>query len=403
MGERRSLHRRFHRLNRVAVFVVAVTVVEVHILVQSSQSQFPHPPVGPPPPEPPTESPSDAELGIVMPLPFVARPARRSDVKSAVAFLRLPTWSHGYSRCGSDASEVSCFEVVRAADALRAWEAAVGRGATRGHVWVNITDEPLGDRLSMLYHGLQIAAATNRDLSVDHSRLPFSLPAAVKDSRGADLGGSVTAADHLFGCIDASPRRPRITFSGATWPQVMYTHPTISEWLRTHFSFHAAYFMGNYLFGTTRKAAKRCMLSQAIDAVEGFEYKARDMMKPIDFGPVVGRCGIEPEPKHVMIITSNLSDSAACVLTRLMSARRIVHTFGSRFGFWATAMQGAAGGFVNSIDRICVNMTNSQQGSLWHTFCPPEKNNYIFRTNSRLYICGGTTDDIQLYIRYLLW
>jgi hypothetical protein len=398
-----SARRSPDQLNRVTVFIIAVAVVEVHLIVWSSRSQAPLPPSGPQSPELPTESPSDAELGIVMPLPYVARSARRSDVKSAVSFLRLPKWSHGYSRCDSDLSEVSCFEVVRAADTLRAWESAVGRRTTRGHVWVKISDEPLGDRLSMVYHGLQIAAATNRDLSVDHSKLPFSLPAAVNDSRGIDLGGSVTATDHQFGCIDASPRHPRITFSGATWPQVMYTHPTISEWLRAHFSFHAAYFMGNYLFGTTRKAARGCILGAAIDAVEGFEYKDRDMLKPIHFNKVVGRCGIEPEPKHLMIINSNRTDGAACLLTTLMSAKRIVHTFGSRFGFWATAMQGVAGGFVNSIDGICVNMSNSQQGSLWHTFCPPEKNSYIFRTNSRLYICGGTTDDIRLYIKYLLW
>jgi hypothetical protein len=297
---------------------------------------------------------------------------------------------------------VSCFEIVRAADTLRAWESAVDRRATRGQVWVNITDEPLGDRLSMLYHGLQIAAATSRDLYVDRSKLPFSLPAPVRDSRGADLGGSVIATDHLFGCIDTSARHPRITFSGATWPQVMYTHPTISEWLRAHFSFHAAYFMGNYLFGTARKPAKGCRVRDAIDAVEGFEYEATDMMKPANFNRVVGRCGIEPEPKHVMVITSNHTDQTSCLLTKLMSARRIVHTFGSRFGFWATAMQGAAGGFVNSIDAICVNMPNFQQGSLWHAFCPPEKKDYIFRTNLRLYVCGGTTDDIQLYIKYLL-
>jgi hypothetical protein len=183
----------------------------------------------------------------------------------------------------------------------------------------------------------------------------------------------------------------------------MYKHPIISEWLRGDFSFHAAYFMGSYLFGTARRPAKACMVSNAIDAVEGFEYNDRDMVKPINFHRLVSRCGFEPEPKHIMIITSNQTEQTACLLTKLMSARRIVHTFGSRFGFWATAMQGAAGGFVNSIDGICVNMTNSQQGSLWHTFCPPEKKDYIFRTNSRLYICGGTTGDIQLYIRYLLW
>ena len=65
-------------------------------------------------------------------------------------------------------------------------------------------------------------------------------------------------------------------------------------------------------------------------------------------------------------------------------------------------MQGRKGGFVNTIDKICVNVTNSQCGSLFHTYCPETKYE-IFRTNNRMFVCGPNVNDVRLYIDYLLW
>jgi hypothetical protein len=195
----------------------------------------------------------------------------------------------------------------------------------------------------------------------------------------------------------------------------MYTHPTIAPWLRENFGFHAAYLMGNYLFGTQKPGV--CALKDPMVTIEGHKFpRDRDMMKPSEFREHLPRCGVDPASSllitndgaadgytAVHTMADDLPETNVCSLRKLTSGTRIIQTFGSRLGFWATALQGKAGGFVNAIDRICVNLTNSQQGSLWHTFCPREKEGYIFRTNSRLFACKSDVDDIKLYIDYLLW
>jgi hypothetical protein len=197
----------------------------------------------------------------------------------------------------------------------------------------------------------------------------------------------------------------------------MYTHPVIAPWLRENFGYHAAYLMGNYLFGTSKPETK-CVLNDGSTAVEGFIFENdKDMMQPKEFKKLLPRCGLSADKsvlvtndptsvsgyKAVVKQTEDNAKGQVCAFRKLTSAVRIVHTFGSRFGFWATALQGSPGGFMNGIDRICVNMTNSQQGSLWHTYCPAEKAGYIFRTNSRLYVCASHVNDIKRYIDYLLW
>jgi hypothetical protein len=266
----------------------------------------------------------------------------------------------------------------------------------------------------MLYHGFQIALATNRDLVVDHRKLePLKLPPSIRNS-SADEGGSTLPTDYQFGCADVSSRFPRVQFEAASWPQVLYTHPIVAPFMRENFGYHAAHFLGNFLFGTSAKPTD-CFIG-ANTAVEGWKFPQENDMLPLyDYARHVGRCGVNPQAA-VMVASEKLNivgwqrvevieESAAgniCALRKLMSVKRIIHTFGSRIGFWATAMLGAKGGFVNGIDKICINMTLSQQGSLWHTFVTPEKT-WVYRTNSWFYICGPNVNDARLYIEYLLW
>jgi hypothetical protein len=302
---------------------------------------------------------------------------------------------------------------------LQEWEKTIAKAKTVGYVWVNVEGKPLADRMSMLYHGLQIAASTNRRLFVDRTRFaPLELPEAIEHSQSSMIGDEIQT-DHTFACIDVSDRQPKILFQGASWPQALYIHPTISPWLRKHFGYHAAYFMGNYLFGTIKPPGEECQSGDPVDAVEGFQY-SHDLkiLPPEQFGRVLGRCGIDAEQsvfvlsadaqvpkeaKQFLVLDTTSTESQVCGLRQLMSAKRIIHTFGSRLGFWATAMQGSAGGFVNPLDNICVNMSNSQQGSLWHTYCPKECPMCTYRTNSRLYVCGSDIGNVKSYIEYLLW
>jgi hypothetical protein len=309
---------------------------------------------------------------------------------------------------------VSCFEVVRAARAVQRWE----KSAPTGQVWVHITNETFPDRLSMLYHGLAIGLATNRTVVADHAQFaPLELPAVITNAAAPQEGASLPT-DYQFGCADVSPRFPKLQFAGASWPQVMYTHPVVAPYLRANFGYHAAHFLGNYLFGVAQAPAG-CVVEENV-VIEGWvSPKDGDHLRVSEYERYVGRCGVDSKQARVVTSTEIPTSQAAmyggvdkidgndpkevvCGLRKLVSAKAIVHTFGSRIGFWGTAMLGVKGGFVNGIDRLCINTTNSQQGSLWHTYVPPEKP-WFYRTNTWFYVCGPNVNDARLYVEYLLW
>jgi hypothetical protein len=376
----------------------------------------------PPPPPPPLINPTPSrnltsgnswETAFDLTFPLVTTPIpSKSDISWATNFLRLPVWSRGYVPCDSNQSEVSCFEVVRAARTVQQWE----KSRTTGQIWVQITDESFPDRLSMLYHGLQIALVTNRAVITDHSKFsPLSLPQSILNSPDAQEGSSLPT-DYQFGCADVSPRFPNLQFSGSSWPQVLYTHPIVAPFLRAKFGYHAAHFLGNYLFGESQKP--KCLITEDI-AIEGWQFPGDfDTLKPVDFERYVKRCGVnalsaalittqtipsnQQNGYHAVVKFEDEPESIVCAIRKLMSTTKIIHEFGSRVGFWATAMLGVKGGFVNALDKICINTTNSQQGSLWHTYVPPEKHWY-YRTNTWFYICGPNVNDARLYVEYLLW
>ncbi|KAH0792721.1 hypothetical protein GPJ56_003344 [Histomonas meleagridis] len=352
-----------------------------------------------------------------MPLPLIKRSASESDIQWAQNFLKLPTWSSGYCSCSSACSEVSCFELVRAARKIEDWTQKVKNKETIGQIYVNILNgTPFPDRLTMVYHGLIIAITTNRKLLVNKEFLqPLSLPESIEQP-GINESGQVLLTDYHFGCCDISSRYPNLQIQNASWPQSLYTHPDIAPILREHFGYHSAYFIGNFLFGTTEKPQNECFLTGHKSIVEG--RSVLDMLSPTKFSTYVSRCGIDPLTSVILHDVNNVTDklgfdeaivikkdqkSQVCALRKLTSANRIIHTFGSRLGFWATALQGTRGGAMNAVDKICVNMSNSQQGSLWHTNCPLKYKDFVYRTNSYLLLCDRNTNDIRLYLDYLLW
>ena len=365
----------------------------------------------------------DAEIDTIpfdLSFPIINKSAPEADVKAAEKHLKLPVWSNGYVHCDSPETEVSCYEIVRASKAIKQYEKAVLQGSTKGQVYVDAAPYKLEDRMSMLYHALQIGIATNREVQIDKHLFPFQLPDIIKDSKGK-ISGTELPSDYQFGCANVGQRFPKLLIANITWPQALYTHHIIAPFLRDNFGFHAAYFMGNYLFGTDQKPNEDCLVDNNMKhVVEVHKFKEdREMMKSWEFPNIVKRCGILNDDDVFAITndeqvsfpntnfqrTEHVDDedqSFVCNLRRIVSAEHVVHTFGSRYGFWGAAMQGRKGGFVNSIDKICVNMTNSQCGSLWHTFCPEEKK-WIFRTNNRMFVCGPNVNDVRLYIEYLLW
>jgi hypothetical protein len=350
-----------------------------------------------------------SEFGLAFPITDGPAP-NADDLSWATAYLRLPSWSPGHNPCNSSTREVSCAEVCRAARALKKWETS----PTIGHVWVALGRQRFGDKLSMVYHGLQIAVATRRKLIVDRAQLlPLTLPNSIFHS-AADPAGAALPADWSFGCCDvATDAELRLT--GAAWPQSLYTHPVIAPFLRANFGWHAAYFMGNFLFGTTESPPRSCF-ADAGWVMEAWQHSETDDMARADrYHIIAGTCGVAPA--QTVLVTNDakanisssmyqgvvvVKDDYVCALRKLMFGRVIVQTFGSRLGWWATAMLGRKGLFVNGQEAVCGAMSNSQAGSLWHSYIPFSKDEWVYRINSRFYVCGPNAYDARLYVGYLI-
>ena len=363
----------------------------------------------------------DAEIDSMpfdLPFPIINKTASEKEVQEAEKLMKLPVWSKGYLNCNDSKSEVSCFEVVRAAKAIHEYEKTVNQGFTKGQIYVDAKPYKLEDRMTMLYHAFQIGIATSREVYIDKSLFPFNLSNIIKDSKGK-IAGIELPTDYQFGCANVGQRFQKLLIANVTWPQALYTHHIIAPYLRENFGFHAAYFIGNYLFGTSETPEEDCLVGDIKFAVEAYKYHDNSYMMSLwEFTRYTERCGVIGDAavitndkgsgfentnyKNVNYVEPDEGESFVCNFRKIMSAEYIVHTFGSRYGFWAAAMQGRKGGFVNTIDRICVNVTNSQCGSLFHTYCP-EQLSEIFRTNNRMFVCGPNVNDVRLYIDYLLW
>lgn len=355
------------------------------------------------------------------PLPLINRSALSSETKWAMSFLRMPTWSFGYNQCDSESTEVSCYELFRSAKVIKQWENLIRSKKTIGSIYVDVNNQSISfaDKLSMLYFGLQIAVVTNRELVTNKKIfIPILLPDSIRDPLPNEKHGKLLVADHSFNCVDVSDRFPNLYFNGPSYPQVLYTHPAIAPKLRENFGFHAAHLMGNYLFGQTEKPESKCTFDSPQTVVEGWVFhEDKQILRPDNYSKYLPRCGVTSQSssmvtnekefnskyKDVFKFNDKSNEETLCAFRKITSAKKIVQTFGSRFGFWATALQGSKGSFVNGIDNICANLTNSQQGSLWHTYCPFEKRSYLYRSNTHFFLCGNNLEDAKLFIDYLLW
>ena len=86
----------------------------------------------------------------------------------------------------------------------------------------------------------------------------------------------------------------------------------------------------------------------------------------------------------------------------LISNEWIISTFGSRMGFWASALLGSKTSILNTYDQTCFNLTFSQQGSLFHTESPFDLRE-VFRISDYFYPCGINNVEANRYLENLLW
>lgn len=353
-----------------------------------------------------------SKIDFDLDFPIVKKDSKLVDFIRAQSHMKLPTRSKGFVDCYNNKSEVSCYEIVHASEVIKKYEESVSSLNADGYIYVDVKNYELEDRMTMLYHALAIAIATERYIYVNHSYFPFKLPSVIFNIRN-EMQGTVISTDYTFSCSELGYENNNIILNNITWPQAIYTHFSIAPFLRAEFGFHAAYYLGNYLFGSKNQPENRCQNLKNEFAVEVKEYDDDEMVSSSRYYQKLWRCGV---PEKFQIITHRSAkipekanstlvydddESKKCGLYQLISSKYVVHTFGSRLGWWAMAMHGNRGGFINPMDFICVNVTVSQSASLWHTYTPEKK--YLFITNNRLFNCGINSYDVRLYIDYLLW
>ncbi|OHT11226.1 hypothetical protein TRFO_01180 [Tritrichomonas foetus] len=390
------------------------------------------------------------------PLPLEDKDTSESNMKWAIEFLKLPVWSAGYNNCAKDDHgnseryrEVSCYELYRAATVIETWENSLKQKETKGLVFVNTTNQKFPQKLSMLYHGIQLAISLNKMLVTFHNDFePLKLPSSifdaidnvdvknrfdVKNNLNFNLENlTIVPTNHLFNCVDFRSI-DNIEIKSSSWAQSLYTSNIIAPIIKQNFGYHAAYILGNYLFGSSEKPKSECFIDNTEIVVEGWVPENKGLDSPTRYHEFYNRCGFNDNETTMLfsssLITTNSSiihdlnmnvdfsqsnydkilhfdsndqHSLVCELHALISARKIVRTFGSMLGFWANALQGSKGYYINGIDHICVNLTNSQQGSLFHTFVPRDYH-WLYYANDWFYLCGTNVDEAHLYLDYLLW
>lgn len=349
-------------------------------------------------------------------LPLTKGETSLDDAESSINFLKLPKWSKGYVACSNNKSEVSCFEIVRAAKTIRGYENNI-ISTTKGHVYVKAGNQSLQDRMTMLYHAFIIGIATNRTIHIDkESYSDFDIPDVIQSMPNEVKGRKIEYSPY-FACNDISVETPDLIIDEGSWPQAFYIHHDAARFLKEHFGYHAAYFIGNYLFGSNM--TKELCISKYETIVEGWKWeKSNFIAPPSKYGIILKQCVAKGE--ELSLVTNEKSEfpkdlypdqmkinsdsDTICALRKLTSSQKIIQTYGSRLGFWATALQGQKGSFVNSLDNVCFDFHSSQQGSAWTSrmYKWPEQAE-IFLFNSFTLFCQDNNEEVQNYVDYLLW
>jgi len=331
----------------------------------------------------------------------------KDQIDYAEKFLNIPVWSLGYARCNTPESEITCKQLLVAAGAIENYEKKVANGQCRNYVYAKISSLSLEDQMSVIYHGFQMAIASNRYFVTDIDDFPIKLPSIITVPP-KEFKGEIVEEDVKFGCMQG-PYKPNVTLQGTSWPQVIYTNHVYAPLLKKRFGFHSAYFAGSYLFGQIVSIACDSLYKTVVEVWEMPQHQNGDLSVG-DYYKTVSRCGVDHNEAHLITHSSRynaksnfkthkeISDtqSRVCALKQMIGSKRFVQTFGSRLGWWGMALNGNAAGAINSVDNICFNITNSQRGSLWHTYFKYRRTD-AYRINSWFYVCGMNVEAAHEY------
>jgi hypothetical protein len=324
-------------------------------------------------------------------------------VQTATQYFHLPNWSRSYESCESH-PEISCFELIRAYEIVTQYIAKYDSDELVGYVKANIrASAPLHCRLATFYNSFIVALFTHRRLVLytnetasiwlrSEHRSRFSVP--VDFPRRSHI----IANNFTFTCEELMVPRRVLEIDSCMWPQISYLHNDLGVKVRAAFGFHAAYYLCNYLFDINRQ---NCDLAPenvtAAVTHRGIEWTTDQRAFE---RKIVGCEGGFP----LFFVHENESDNDEtnlCKMQQMMSADKIAYSFGSVIPWFAMAMQGRKGAVVDLDGEKCMEMRNSQSGSIIHTYNP--RKFFHYSTNNDFLVCGPNFNHARFFMRYLLW
>ncbi|OHT02005.1 hypothetical protein TRFO_31025 [Tritrichomonas foetus] len=341
-------------------------------------------------------------------LPFETGEFKDSEVDEATTFLHLPiSFSRGFVSC-NESKEYSCFELIRAYKATKEYISLYESEQTKGYVIANLTssEAPLHCLMSSFYNAFLLAMFTKRRLVLQTDEPDiFWLHSQVKPFFAPPLNlpkvpEVVLPFNFTYPCEDININDQILVINPCMWPQISYIHPYLAPRIRSVFGIHAAFYICNFLFDEYNAMIDCPQLPENSVACVPHTSKAWSINQNTfqkRMTECVGNYSVvmieEDEEK-------NHTDQI-CMMKKLISADKIVYTYGSVLGWMAMAMQGGKGAAVDLDGPQCMEFRNSQSGSLIHTYNP--KKSFHYSSNNDFLLCGPNYNDARLYERYLMW
>jgi hypothetical protein len=324
-------------------------------------------------------------------------------LETATSYLHLPAWSPSHIACEAH-PELSCFEMIRAYEKVESYMRLYSTNALVGCVKVSVSSSmALHCRLSSFYNGFLVAMFTKRRLvlSTDEFAPLWLRP----EHRGvfappSDLPRRThkIAHNYTFPCEELMVRARVIELSGCMWPQVAYIHSDLAPLMRAAFGFHAAYYVANFLFEVSGASCN----SLGGIATVAVTHKGREWsLSKKDFAARAAECGDGANMTYIEEDENGEDRDNLCKMKQIIAAEKIVFTFGAVLPWFAMAMQGRRGAAVDLDGKRCIELRNSQSGSIIHTYNP--RKFFHYSTNNDFLVCGPNFNDARLFMRYLMW
>jgi hypothetical protein len=324
-------------------------------------------------------------------------------VQVATDYFHLPTWSRSYSDCRSH-TELSCFELIRAYRTVDSYLAKYNTDELIGYVKAVVnTSTSLHCRMSLLYNSFMVALFTHRRLVIEtNGASPGWLRAEHRSRFGMGVQvprrSRIIPNNFTFACEELMVTSQVLDIGGCMWPQISYLHNDLGGLVRSHFGFHAAYYLCNFLFDIDRP--KCDLIGDNLTVAVTHRGKEFQMDRGAFERKVIGCEG----GRDLAYIEENEADDDGenlCKMRQMISADKIVYSFGAVVPWFAMAMQGRKGAVVDLDGEKCMEMRNSQSGSVIHTYNP--RKFFHYSTNNDFLVCGPNFNHARFFMRYLLW